>query len=82
MRTILKRAGWVALVLVLTASAAGLWKRDEIARLWAVNSLFDETRIVGNFLDMQSDWYPSRTSTLRKTFVWPRLHHPCGYNAG
>ena len=52
MRRILKRAGWVALALVLTASAVAVWKRDEIARLLAVNTLFSEDRIVANFSGM------------------------------
>jgi hypothetical protein len=30
----------------------GLWKRDQITRLWAVNSLFDGDRIVQNFSHM------------------------------
>ncbi|MCC5963687.1 MAG: serine hydrolase [Rhodobacteraceae bacterium] len=41
-----------ALVLVVLALAAGLWKRDEILRLMAVNSLFAENRIVANFSSM------------------------------
>lgn len=52
MRTILIRTGWVALAMVLTASAVGLWMRDEIARLLAVNTLFSEDRIVANFSGM------------------------------
>jgi CubicO group peptidase (beta-lactamase class C family) len=39
-------------VLVVVAIAVGLWKREEIARLMAVNTLFDETRIVENFSHM------------------------------
>ena len=37
---------------VLAAAAVGYWHRDEIRRLWAVNTLFDEGRIVGNFSNM------------------------------
>lgn len=39
-------------VLVVVAIAVGIWKREEIARLMAVNTLFDETRIVENFSHM------------------------------
>lgn len=40
------------LVLIVLAVAAGLWKREEIARLMAVNTLFDADRIVTNFSHM------------------------------
>ncbi len=40
-------------VLLLLALAAGLWKRDEITRLLAVNSLFDAAKIVQNFSHME-----------------------------
>ncbi len=31
---------------------AAVWKREELRRLWAVNTLFNEERIVANFSDM------------------------------
>ncbi len=40
------------LVLVLVIGAAALWKRDEIARLIAVNSLFAPDNIIRNFSHM------------------------------
>ncbi len=40
------------LMLVLVTGAAALWKRDEIARLMAVNSLFAPEKIVANFSQM------------------------------
>lgn len=43
----------VAVLLVLLAAAA-LWKRDEITRLLAVNSLFDAENIVQNFSHMDA----------------------------
>ena len=52
MRKWLKRLGWVLAILVVVLAALGLWKREEIARLWAVNTLFDEARIVANFSNM------------------------------
>jgi CubicO group peptidase (beta-lactamase class C family) len=42
----------LALVGALVAAAVGVWKREEIARLMAVNTLFDEGRIVDNFSHM------------------------------
>jgi len=53
MRRTLKWAARLGLALLLAAIVVGVAKREEIARLWAVNSLFDEDRIVGNFSDMQ-----------------------------
>lgn len=52
MRHILKRLVQVLLVLVVLAAAAAIWKRDEISRLLAVNSLFSEEKIVQNFSHM------------------------------
>jgi CubicO group peptidase (beta-lactamase class C family) len=39
-------------LLLVLALALGLWKRDDLARLWAVNSLFDAQVIVHNFSHM------------------------------
>jgi len=52
MRTFGKWLGRGLLALVLAAVVVGLWKREEIQRLWAVNTLFDEGRIVQNFSHM------------------------------
>ncbi|MBC7180601.1 MAG: 6-aminohexanoate hydrolase, partial [Roseovarius sp.] len=52
MRKALKWLTRIVVVLALATAAVGLWKRDQIARLWAVNSLFDEERIVQNFSHM------------------------------
>ncbi len=46
---------------LLIAVALGLWKREEITRLMAVNSLFDEGKIVGNF------------SNMNEAFLWSEL---------
>ncbi len=54
MRKILRRLGWVLVVLVVVLAALGLWKRDEVMRLWAVNSLFEADRIVENFSQMDT----------------------------
>jgi CubicO group peptidase (beta-lactamase class C family) len=40
------------LVLLVAVAAAAFWKRDDIRRLLAVNSLFAAENIVGNFSNM------------------------------
>ncbi|MAP13925.1 MAG: 6-aminohexanoate hydrolase [Oceanibulbus sp.] len=52
MRTFGKWLGRVLLALLVAAVVIGLWKREEIERLLAVNSLFSEEKIVHNFSHM------------------------------
>lgn len=52
MRRFGKWLGRILLVLILAMAAVGFWKRDDISRLLAVNSLFDEGEIVQNFSHM------------------------------
>lgn len=52
MRTFGKWLGRILLALVLAAVVVGLWKREEITRLMAVNSLFAPEKIVFNFSHM------------------------------
>lgn len=52
MRKFFRRLGWGLLALVVLAAAAAFWKREELTRLMAVNSLFAEDRIVTNFSGM------------------------------
>ncbi|MEX3314594.1 serine hydrolase domain-containing protein [Sulfitobacter sp. PS-8MA] len=52
MRIFGKWLGRVLLALLLAAVVIGLWKREEIERLLAVNSLFSEEKIVHNFSHM------------------------------
>ncbi|WP_300037952.1 serine hydrolase [uncultured Roseobacter sp.] len=54
MRRIGKWLGRILLVLCLALIATGLWKREEIKRLMAVNSLFAPDRIVQNFSNMDA----------------------------
>ncbi|WP_299192803.1 serine hydrolase [uncultured Litoreibacter sp.] len=54
MRSFLKWALRVVLVLAAIAIVAGIWKREQIMRLMAVNSLFTEEKIVNNFSNMNS----------------------------
>ena len=52
MRTFGKWLGRILLALLVAAVIIGLWKREEIERLLAVNSLFSEEKIVHNFSHM------------------------------
>ncbi|WP_293451514.1 serine hydrolase [Planktotalea sp.] len=52
MRRIFKYLIRSVLVLAIIAIAFGIWKREEIKRLLAVNSLFKEEKIVANFSGM------------------------------
>jgi CubicO group peptidase (beta-lactamase class C family) len=52
MRAFGKWLGRILLALLLAAVVVGLWKLEEITRLLAVNSLFSEEKIVGNFSGM------------------------------
>lgn len=54
MRRIGKWLGRILIALILAAVAIGVWKREEIQRLFAVNSLFAEQRIVANFSHMDA----------------------------
>ncbi|MCV6584698.1 MAG: beta-lactamase family protein [Marinibacterium sp.] len=52
MRTFGKWLGRILLALALAVLVVGVWKREELTRLRAVMTLFDEDRIVGNFSNM------------------------------
>ncbi len=52
MRGLVKWVLRILLMLVLAAAVVGFWKREEIQRLMAVNSLFSEEKIVHNFSHM------------------------------
>lgn len=54
MPRLLRRILQFLAVLVVIVAAAAIWKRDEIARLLAVNSLFAEENIVRNFSHMDA----------------------------
>ena len=48
----MRKLGRIIIFVLLLVGALGLWKREEIARLMAVNSLFAPDRIVTNFSNM------------------------------
>ena len=54
MRTIGKLLARILLALGLAIIVIGVWKKEEITRLWAVNSLFSEGRIISNFSNMNA----------------------------
>ena len=53
MRRFLKWFGRIILALVFAALVVGIWKREEIKRLLAVQSLFSAEKIVSNFSNME-----------------------------
>lgn len=65
MRSFGKWLGRLLLALLLAALVVGLWKREEITRLMAVNSLFTEEKIVNNFSNMDAAflWTPVSRGT-------------------
>ena len=54
MRVFMKWLSRILIVLGLAIIAVGIWKREEIGRLLAVNSLFSEDKIVENFSSMNT----------------------------
>lgn len=65
-----------ALGLVLAASvsvgAVGAYNQEKLVRLWNVNSLFDEDRIVSNFSNMRDMFLSAPIRTGKTAFVFPR----------
>ena len=53
MQIVVKWIFRIGLALIIAALLVGFWKREDITRLLAVNSLFDENRIVSNFSNME-----------------------------
>ena len=54
MRTFGKWLGRILLMLVLAIIVFGIWKREELQRVYTVITLFDEDRIVENFSSMET----------------------------
>ncbi|WP_299830041.1 serine hydrolase [uncultured Roseobacter sp.] len=69
MRKLLKWVLRLTLALVLAALVVGVWKRDEISRLMAVNSLFLPDRIARNFSHMDQAFLHSPISRGTGTIV-------------
>lgn len=66
MRPLLKWIFRALMALALVIIAIGLWKREEITRLMAVNSLFSEEKIVDNF------------SNMNNAFLWAEMDRGTG----
>lgn len=83
MRKILKWALRLVLVLVVASAALAIWKREDIARLLAVNSLFSEEKIVQNFSGMGTMFHsrPIATSPAAPLPQGQPLALPAGYGA-
>jgi len=64
MRVVLKWGLRGLLMVLIAAVIVGLWKREEITRLLAVNALFTDEKIVANF------------SNMNKAFLWTDMPIP------
>lgn len=53
MRKIFRWLVRISLALFVVIGAAALWKRDDLVRLYHVNTLFDEGKIISNFSSMK-----------------------------
>lgn len=54
MKTLMKRLGQGTLIALILLAIAAVWKREQITRLLAVNSLFSQEKIVSNFSHMDA----------------------------
>lgn len=54
MKKLIKWGSLGLLGLTIAMAAVGFWKREELTRLFAVNSLFSEEKIVSNFSNMDA----------------------------
>ncbi len=82
MRTLLKWVLRIVLMLVLAAVVVGVWKREEIQRLMAVNSLFSEDKIIHNFSNMDKAFLtvdlPRGTGPTWELHYGPSFDLPAG----
>ncbi len=85
MKTTLKWAARILVMLVLAAAVVFIWKREEITRLMAVNSLFAQDRIVWNFSNMDQLFLnrpvPLGDSTPTELPIGPTATLPAGTDA-
>ena len=72
-------------VLAVLILVLGLWQRERVARLMAVLSLFDEDRIVANFISMEelfeSTAMPPLTDSVNRLEVGAEMEMPAGFTA-
>lgn len=85
MRVVLKWMVRAGLALIIAALLVGFWKREEITRLMAVNSLFDEDRIISNFSNMDAAFLhrviPKGDAPVSPLPQGEMLEMPDGYDA-
>ncbi len=84
MRRVLKWIVYGLLCLALVAAALAYWKREEITRLLAVNSLFSPEKIVNNFSNMNTAFLSAPVPTASPVSELPKgenLAMPEGYDA-
>ncbi|MEP2715487.1 serine hydrolase [Pseudophaeobacter sp.] len=62
MKRHLKRLLRALVVFAIILAGFGIWKREEIQRLWAVNSLFSAEKIVHNFSNMNAAFLTTEIS--------------------
>lgn len=83
MKTFLKRLGYGLLACLVLLLVVGIWQRDKITRLMAVNSLFAEDRIVANFTAMDTMFentaVPSDPSVVNSLTSGPPMDMPAGF---
>ena len=56
----------------VSVGAVGAYNQEKLVRLWNVNSLFDEDRIVSNFSNMRDMFLSAPIRTGKTAFVFPR----------
>lgn len=83
MRRILKGLIWLVVALAIGAGALALWKREELVRLSAVLTLFDEDRIVANFSGMDTAFVTRslRAGPATPLPRGPEMDPPPGFDA-
>lgn len=83
MRRILKALLWGLAAVAVVLAGLAVWKRDDIARLMAVNSLFAEDRIVANFSGMDRLFWtrPLRAGRAEPLPRGPEAAMPDGFEA-
>ena len=85
MRTFGKWLGRILLALVVAIVVIGLWKREQITRLLAVNSLFSQEKIVQNFSHMDAAFLsvpvPRGDGPTSELFYGPETEMPAAVDA-
>jgi CubicO group peptidase (beta-lactamase class C family) len=85
MRKIVKWGFRLGIIAIIGAVLTGIWKKEEIMRLMAVNSLFSEGKIVTNFSSMNNAFLsvevPRGTGPVSDIPTGPQMQLPAGAKA-